>query len=207
MCPQLCPGRAQGSWQALPELFTAPSLCLLLVHPQLQTSLTCCFHLSLSPSLQNISLQTVKWIPPGVQGHPASPMHAPILGASLDLQSCPPHPAASLFVPSWATCPCAIARSSRCPVAPLAGDCMSEQVFHEITEHPGRSQPISSPPAGVLHSLYTSQAAAALHLSAPGVSHFLLVFMGCHIHQHETLVSQQRGDFGKSLFIEAQLLR
>lgn len=119
----------------------------------------------------------------------------------------PKLPPLILLPPSWATCPCAIARSSGCPVAPLAGGCMLEQVFHEITEHPGRSQPISSPPAGVLHSLYTSQAAAALHLSAPGVFHFPLVFMGCHIHQHETLVSQQGGDFGKSLFIKAQLLR
>lgn len=67
MCPQLWPGRAQGSWQTLLELFTAPSCCLLLVHPQLQTSLRCSFHLSLSPFPQNISLQTVQWISTGVQ--------------------------------------------------------------------------------------------------------------------------------------------
>lgn len=55
MSPQLWPGRAQGSWQTLLELFTAPSCCLLLVHPQLQTSLRCSFHLSLPPFLTSDS--------------------------------------------------------------------------------------------------------------------------------------------------------
>lgn len=113
------------------------------------------------------------------------------------------HPTSSCLCPPLPPAPVPLPGAS----APLAGACTSERVFHEITEHPGRSQPISSPPAGTLHSLYTSQAAAALPLWAPGVFPFPLVFMGCHIHQHETLMSQRRGDFRKSLFIRAQLLR
>lgn len=172
---------------------------MLLVHPQLQTPLRCFFHLSLSQFPQNISLQTVKWISTGVQGPPA--MCAPLLGTSLGLQGCP-----TLTLCPLCHLPCASARSSVCPMAPLVGGCTSQQVFHETTEHPARSQPISSPPAGILHSLCTSLAATALHLSAPGVFPFPLVFVGCHIHQHGTLVSQQREHFGKTLFIKAQLL-
>lgn len=99
------------------HLLTIPSCSVLLVHPHLQTSLRCFLHLSLSPFPPNNSLQTVKWISTGVQGPP--PMCAPRLGASPGLQGCPtlilPPPSLSLLC----HLPCALARSSGWPVAPL----------------------------------------------------------------------------------------
>lgn len=142
-------------------IFTGVIYCsLLLCAAGASTAPDIIFHLSFSPFPQNISLQAVKWISTGVQGHPPPPMCAPLLGTSLDPQSCP---TPTLPVPSFATCPWAIARSSSCPVAPLES-CTWEQEFHETTEHPGGSQPIPSSPAGTLHSLYTSQAALPLWL-------------------------------------------
>lgn len=108
MCPQLCPGRAQGSWQALPESFTVPCCCLLLVHP-LQTPLTCFFHLSFSPFLQNSEVD----LPRCAGSSPSSSHVCPTTWNQPGPPKLPlSHPACSLPVPSFVTCPCATARGA-----------------------------------------------------------------------------------------------
>lgn len=79
-----------------------------------------------------------------------------------------------------------------------AGGCTVEQALREITEHPGTSQPISSPPTGVSH--FTPLRLPLLLISAASAFLFPLILVDYHIHQHEILMLQQRGDTGKSLF-------
>lgn len=163
MSPQLWPGRAQGSWQTLLELFTAPSCCLLLVHPQLQTSLRCSFHLSLPPFLTSDS---------------EVDLHRCAGGVHLLLRV--PH---CLEQPGLTKLPLSPAVPSLCPALPLpVCNCQEQQVSRGTAGrclHIGASAPehitahlLSS--AGISQPLCTSQAATALHLSAPGVFPFPL---------------------------------
>lgn len=93
-------------WRTL-CIITAPSCCSLLarrVLPQLQTSQTCCFHLSLSLLERNIPLQKVEQISPGIQWCPHPPMCTPPSGANVDLWACPTCPLTSLSPSHLATC-------------------------------------------------------------------------------------------------------
>lgn len=156
VCPQLCPGRAQGSWQALLELFTVPSCCVLLVHPQLQTSLPCFFHLSLSPFPQ--TSHSKKW-----NGFPQVCRDTHPL-------PCVPHSLEPAWTPKAAPLPPCLCPPLPPVPGPLPGAAAAPwhrwRAAHgsKSSMKPQRSQPIPSSPAGTLHSLYTSQAVLPLWL-------------------------------------------